>query len=124
MPIIIIYMSCHYSCATCSEAVYFDTCTSCPSTRVLTYGVTCPCDHNYYESQQSQCTADADLPTAESYAINVASVAYYAAIALHFLVIVLAINRILSVKLKKIVDTFQITALVASYRYQFSQIAQ
>lgn len=115
-------MSCHYSCATCSGNYYYDLCTACPATRTLLAG-TCPCSSGYYEYQKSQCTASDSLGGFDSSLINIANFAYYAAIGLHLLIIVMTINRILSIKLKKIIDTCQVVGLIYYYRFVQTGVA-
>ena len=56
--------------------------------------------------------------------LNVSNVAYFIAIGLHLLVLLLAICRILSVKAKRIIDIMQMTALIYYYRFQFEGTAQ
>lgn len=112
-------MSCHYSCSTCSTQYYYDACLTCPTTRSLLAN-TCPCSSGYYEYQQSQCSS---LSSRDSVFINVANVAFYVAIALQYLIIILTLNRILSIKLKKVIDTCQVIALISYYRFAQTSVA-
>ncbi len=115
-------MSCHYSCSTCSSGFYFDLCSTCPSTRTLVAS-TCPCSSGFYQYQQSQCTGSSAVSVLDTSIINTSTFAFYIAIGLHYLIIVLTINRVLSIKLKKIIDFCQVVALIIYYRYVQTEIA-
>lgn len=111
-----IYMSCHYSCSSCSASVYYDLCTSCPTTRTLS-GHLCVCQSGYYEVQQTQCSADTSTSIFDSILITAETVAFVLAIAFHVLTLVFILNRIISPKLKKTIDTLQVIGLIAYYRF-------
>lgn len=115
-------MSCHYSCSTCATKYYFDGCSTCPATRTL-LGSICSCKSGYYEAQQAQCPASSAMSSLDSSLIAIANIAYYVAIGFHLLSLILLINRIYSVKLKKILDCLQITALITYYRYLYQEVA-
>jgi hypothetical protein len=115
-------MSCHYSCSTCSGNIYFDLCTACPATRALLVN-TCPCSSGNYEYQQGQCTSSSSAGMLDSSILSTATFVLYAAIGIHYLIIVLTINRVLSIKLKKIIDTCQVLALISYYRFVQSEVA-
>ena len=115
-------MSCHYSCASCSGSQYFDLCTACPSTRFL-LASTCPCATGYYEFQTVQCTPEADAGLLDSFLLGASEIAFYVAICLHLLAIVFTMNRLLSPKAKKVIDTLQVIGLVSHYRFVQEEVA-
>jgi hypothetical protein len=73
--------------------------------------------------QQSQCQASSSTSQFDSTLIAVANVAYYVAIGIHFLSIILVLNRLLSVKVKKFIDAMQVVALIGYYRFPQAQVA-
>jgi hypothetical protein len=115
-------MSCHYSCTSCSGEVYYDLCTACPSTRTLTAS-TCPCASGYYEYQSADCLAEASAGIFDSLLITVAKISFFVAIGLHLLTIVLTLNRLVSPKIKKTIDTMQVIGLIAYYRFVQNEVA-
>lgn len=115
-------MSCHYTCFTCSSGFYYDLCLTCPSSRSFSAS-TCPCSSGFYEEQTAQCTSESSINGLDSALIGIAGFAYYASIAIHFLFIILMINRVLSVKLKKIIDTLQVLAVINYYRFVQPEVA-
>lgn len=59
----------------------------------------------------------------DSSLINVSTYAVYVAIGIHYLIIILTINRVLSVRLKKIIDISQVLGLIYYYRYLQNEVA-
>ena len=63
------------------------------------------------------------MSTFDSILITMANISYYVAIGLHFLVLLLIMNRLISAKIKKIIDMLQVVGLIAYYRYVQEEVA-
>jgi len=71
----------------------------------------------------TQCQAESATSQLDLTLINVAKIAYYVAIGMHLVIIMLTLNRVVSIKVKKFIDAFQVIALIYYYRYPQQEIA-
>ena len=124
---IIIAMSCHYSCATCTSAVYLYNCLSCPSTRTL-LGTTCVCQNGYIETQTDLCILESQASS------NWISILYtkflplgdglfYINLSIFWLYVLFMLCRGNSPHLRMLINFAQVCSLAAYLPYRLDEVS-
>lgn len=114
-------MSCHYSCQSCSSAIYENLCLSCPTNRYLV-DTTCYCSSGFYEDQTSVCSSS--LSYYDVVFDGIGTGLYYWFIFIFWVSVIFSLSHIFSSKTRILISFGQLIGLLTEYNYRFTYITQ